>query len=75
VPVTVSSGARKPVKIRSRPRPGSGGTQLEMDVVPLPSTPALSAQALPPIASARARTIASPIPEPPAARLRAASTR
>ncbi len=44
---------------RSRPVPG----------------PALSAHARPSIASARARTIARPIPAPPAARLRAGSTR
>ncbi len=43
-------------------------------VAPVPG-PALSAQARPPIASASARTIARPIPDPPDARLRAASTR
>ena len=41
---------------------------------PVPG-PALSAHACPPIAPASARTIARPIPDPPDARLRAASIR
>src|SRR5450759_5241641 len=58
------------VKSGRAQRVGSATRELE----PLPA-PSLSAQARPPIASASARTIARPMPEPPSARERDGSTR
>jgi hypothetical protein len=69
---TTNGGQLLLAAARRGPRYAAGSSR--WNVAPRPG-PSLSAHACPLMASARARTIASPMPYPPAARLRAASTR
>ena len=59
---------------RASPVPGATGeTSVKWNVLPLPGSPSLSAQTLPPISSASRRLIASPRPVPPNRRVTDAS--